>query len=617
MLVRHDLDVESIGQMAQLPPDLSPLQVGAKGEFGGQTFTLIGRVRLNYSEGSWTEWCASFGDGRIGWVAEAQGFFMVSFERELPHELSERRNLKPKSAIDLDGNTFHLTDRRETTVLFSEGQLPFAAVPGTEVLSADFTSEDGRFACAELGEEHSRFFVGVYARFDDLKWSALRAVPGWSGDELEQVRNQTTSLQCPSCGGAVILRAAGLSMSATCGACGGIIDTSSPELTLIRRASSNQKIQPLIPIGRRGMLFGVFYELIGFQRVKDEYSGWSEYLLFNPWQGFAWLVTYNGHWSFVRRILSQPEIRDASLLSRFSNARYEGEDYRMFAASNVSTTYVLGEFYWKVGKGMAAHVTDFICPPQILSRESYPHGGEETWSHGVYVEPDVVEEAFGLEEPIPEPTGMYLNQPNPFAEKSRAFRWLVPFLLACLIAIQVVSCNRSANQQVLSVQYHFQPGLTNPIAVTPPFEIKGTQPQAVEFTLQAPVQNSWLELGIDVVNTRTHQVAAAFEEGIEFYSGYDGGYWKEGSQSERRLVPSLPPGEYQLVIDATADPALAEMPFTIRVARDVVVWSNFWIALALVLLYPVYCWMRSHAFERARWMESDFSPYHAGDDDEE
>jgi len=36
MVVRHDVNAEAIGQMAQLPPDLSPLQIGAHGEMDGQ-----------------------------------------------------------------------------------------------------------------------------------------------------------------------------------------------------------------------------------------------------------------------------------------------------------------------------------------------------------------------------------------------------------------------------------------------------------------------------------------------------------------------------------------------------------------------------------------------------
>ena len=56
----------------------------ATGEFDGVGFKLIGRVRVSYEEGSWNEWYALFQDGRPGWVAEAQGFFMVSFETAAP-----------------------------------------------------------------------------------------------------------------------------------------------------------------------------------------------------------------------------------------------------------------------------------------------------------------------------------------------------------------------------------------------------------------------------------------------------------------------------------------------------------------------------------------------------
>ncbi len=69
------------------------------------------------------------------------------------------------------------------------------------------------------------------------------------------------------------------------------------------------------------------------------------------------------------------------------------------------------------------------------------------------------------------------------------------------------------------------------------------------------------------------------------------------------------PGKYCLVIDASADAALTQMPFTVSVVRDVVVWSNFWIGLGLLLLYPLYCWIRAGLFERARWSDSDYSPY--------
>ena len=60
MVVRRDVDVEALGKVAALPPDLSPLQLGSSGTFRDVGFTLIGRVRLAYDGGSWNEWFALF-----------------------------------------------------------------------------------------------------------------------------------------------------------------------------------------------------------------------------------------------------------------------------------------------------------------------------------------------------------------------------------------------------------------------------------------------------------------------------------------------------------------------------------------------------------------------------
>jgi hypothetical protein len=617
MVVRHDVDVESIGKAAILPPDLSPLQIGARGEFEGQGFSLIGRVRVAYEDGSWNEWCAVFGDGRYGWVAEAQGIFMVSFENALPPDFpSEADELRDGYKVNLAGYSYAATDRKETVCLGSEGELPFVASPGRKAKSIDFTGADGCFACAEFSESGARFFVGRFARFDDLKFSNLRAVPGWSEEALEPEHHQTTVLNCPNCGGAVSLRAAGFSMSATCGSCGALIDTATPELQLIRTAREMQRIDPEIPLGRRGVLFGINYEVIGFQRVKDQYSGWSEYLLFNPWQGFVWLVTYNGHWTFVTRLFERLEVHDGGVFKTTARIKFQGDSYRIYAASSVSTSYVLGEFYWKVRLGMEAHVTDFISPPRILSREAYPNLGEETWSQGEYVQPGMIEQAFNLEQPLAEPVGTYLNQPNPYAEKLRQLKWLAPVFILVLLVIQMISRTHAAGEPVLSGEYVYHAGATNPVIVTRAFEVKGIN-QALEVTIHAPVDNNWLEVDADLVNTNTGSVVATFEQGIEYYHGYDDGPWSEGSQDEHRLIPGIPPGQYYLTLEVSADPAVSEMSFDLTVVRDVIAWSNFWIALGLLVSYPLYCWIRANAFERARWMESDFSPYSSSSEDDD
>jgi hypothetical protein len=624
MVVRHDVNVEAIGQMAQLPPDLSPLQLGVRGKIDGEDFHIIGRVRLAYDEGSWNEWCALFPDGRYGWIAEAQGFFMVSFEVAAPADFPIKPDdLRVGAGVTLGEETFAVVDRKHTTCLGGEGELPFVAQPERRATSVDFTGPGVCFANAEFSDDGTRVFVGRYARFDEFGFFNLRAVPGWSEGVMEQKLEGATSLKCPNCGGTVELRAAGFSMSATCGSCASLIDTATPDLAVIQRAKGRQRMEPVIPLGRRGKLFDVNYEVIGFQHVKDEYVGWSEYLLFNPWQGFVWLVTYNGHWSFVQRLLERPEVTEGIFTNSVAHAKFNGESYRLFAAGPARTDFVLGEFYWKVSVGSTSTLADFVCPPRILSREIYPGLAEQTWSQGEYIEADVVRQAFNLDD-LAAPIGIYLNQPNRFAEKGRQLKWLVPLILVALLAIQFISASRAANERVFSGEFKYQApfanqlGATNPVAVTAPFEIKGGD-QALCYYLFAPVDNKWVELDIDLVNAETHQVAASRNTGIEYYHGYDDGNWSEGSQSGSVLVPAVAPGKYYLAIDVAADPTLPEIPFTVTVVRDVTVWSNFWLALVLLLIYPLYCWLRSFSFESQRWSDSDYSPFlkfESSDDDE-
>lgn len=616
MVVRHDVNVEAIGKMAQLPPDLSPLQIGTRGLFEKRDFTILGRIRVVYDEGSWNEWYACFGDNNFGWVAEAQGFFMVSFEYAPAADFPKGAAMASGASVKIAGEPFLVMDRRETTILGAEGELPFSAPAGRTATSVDLMGANHRFACAEFSSEGTRLFVGNYARFDDLQFTNLRKVPGWDDEAMEPAHHETSTLQCPKCGGAVALRAAGFTMSAACDSCGSFIDTATPELKLIRRAHGQQRIQPVLPLGRRGVLFGVNYEVIGFQCVKDEYVSWTEYLLFNPWQGFAWLVTYNGHWSFVRRLLDTPTVSEGIFHRSVAHAKFKGDSYRIFATGTVQTNYVAGEFYWKIGVGMPAHVTDFVHPPHILSREAYPQSGEQTWSHGEYVDHELVEQAFGLEQPLNDPVGIYLNQPNPHAEKARQLKWITPLLVAILVAIQLISVNRAARQQVLDFTYNYQAGVTNPAAVTPPFEITGGN-QTLEIRLHAPVDNNWLEVGLDLVNAETQQAVASLEQGIEYYHGYEGGEsWSEGRQTRRRLIPAVKPGKYYFTVEASGDPMITQMPFTLTVVRDVVGWSNFFIAFALVLIYPIYCGWRASMFERQRWMDSDYSPYGSSSDDD-
>ena len=618
MVCIRDAKVETMGEMAELPPDLSPFQIGTRGEWRGDGFEIVGRVRVTWAEGSWNEWCIMRGDGAIGWLADAQGLLTVSFASGTHGWDANRDDLKPGRAVSIGGVRWMVMDVKEAECLAGEGELPFVAMPSGKRLGVDLAAPGGRFGSIEFDEEGVRFFEGYYAPFDALRLQNLRPVPGWDGD-IAQEKNRTDALPCPNCGAPVNLRAAGLSMSAVCGSCSSVIDTANRTFQLIERAEKAvRSLNPLIPIGTRGKLRGADWEVIGMCARADQWAGWSEYLLFNPWAGFRWLVTFRGHWSLVDRLTSMSNVAGKS-------CSFDGREYRIFASAMATVTGALGEFYWKVKRGEKAALSDFIAPPFILSKEAYPGFQEVTWSHGEYIEPAEVAAAFGMKVPT-KPEGIYLNQPNPYQTKWSGLKW--PWLLSVIavIAIQVVFAAISSTREVAQFGIAFDrdaqmaalaavekpPGeAQGAVQVSPRFRLDGGTSR-IEIEGNARVDNNWIGAELDLVNAETNEHFPAEIE-IGYYHGYDDGPWSEGGMSSAVTIPAVPPGEYFLTIEPAADAGIRKMPVGFRVIRGGLFWSNFILMLLLVSVYPVIVLMRRHLFERARWSESDYNPYASGD----
>src|SRR5690606_40284236 len=78
VVVRRDVDLEAVGQVADLPLTPSPIQIGTRGRFEGQAFTVTGRIVYEYEHGTWNEWHLWFMDGSSGWLSDAQAEYAVS-----------------------------------------------------------------------------------------------------------------------------------------------------------------------------------------------------------------------------------------------------------------------------------------------------------------------------------------------------------------------------------------------------------------------------------------------------------------------------------------------------------------------------------------------------------
>lgn len=599
MVVRRDFNLETFGQMAELPRDLSPLQIGTRGYFDSHSFVLIGRLRMHYGDGSWTEWCADFGQGKIGWIAEAMGFFMVSFEQSAPELAKMNPNIQQGTRINLAGEQWLVSDIKEATCIAAEGELPHVAPPGWKRTGIDLTGNRGQFGSIEVTSEGNAFFSGAYAEFGDLNFTELRKVPGWDHD-AEITRNQSAAMNCPQCGAPVKLRAEGQTMAAVCGSCASILDASTPNLQAIGQvAKDTLKLKPLLPIGTRGILKGETWEIIGFMRRRDRWCSWDEFLLFNPWLGFRFLVTFKGHWSLVR-----------ILPGHYTNQTLNGETYKLFATEEATATGVLGEFYWRVRNGEKAVLSDYICPPRILSKEDNRQLKDITWSAGEYIDHTEVQDAFIRDATkLPRPSGIYLNQPNPHQQKWREVRGNFVMLVIVYAILQFLFLGYDSQKKVIDSKLSFDAKAPDKTLLTPKFKVDGAS-APLHVIAQGGLQtDTYLCLKGTLVNATTQQTIPLALP-LTNYTTAPG-----GSRQEVTL-PAVPSGEYYLRLDPDAPATLVAAPVSLSITRGGLFWSNFWMGLIAICLWPLWVLLRSAGFEKSRWMESEYNPYTVSTDDD-
>jgi len=412
------------------------------------------------------------------------------------------------------------------------------------------------------------------------------------------------SLNCPNCGASLTLRSRANAITAVCESCHSVLDARDPKLKVLQTfAAKASEDPPLIPMGSRGAIRGTEYEAIGFQRRTIEVEGihysWHEYVLFNPAKGFRYLTEYDGHWNDVSILRSLPDLSPGG-----ATLAYLHETYRHFQTADAVTSFVLGEFPWRVRVGEMVHVSDYVSPPRVISSEGT--GNEVTWSIGEYLSGGDLWKAFKLEGEPPPPIGVYENQPSPMSANVTVVWVTAAVLLMMLVPLMVLFFSTARDEQVLEQTYQFDTSSREEASfVTDIFPLKG-HTSDVELATSANVNNSWIYLNYALINEDTGQ-AYDFGREVSYYHGVDSdGSWSEGSSTDTVTVPSVPPGNYYLRIEPESDPNRGIITYTVRMKRDVPQASFFGLA-ALALLVPacLITW-RSLTFEHLRWAESDY-----------
>ncbi len=597
VVVRHDVDLKAVGVVADLPLTSSPIQIGTRGRFEGDAFTVTGRIVYEYEHGTWNEWHVVFADDSSGWLSDAQAEYAVSRVVLKPGTLPESSAIELGQRYRVGKLEVQLTTLTRARYRGVEGELPFEYWDKDEVLFADFRSADGHFATLDYSDDPPLLFVGAFVAFDELELKDLRPVE--RGPEAK-----TAGFNCRNCGAAIELKAVTLTKSVACTSCAAIQSPDDPNILILQEAQARERRVPKIPLGTRGTLHGQEYEVIGYQYryivVEDEQYGWDEYLLYNREQGFRYLSEYQGHWNDITTVRSLPEQQAGS----HPSARYLGKTFKLFQTASATTDFVLGQFPWRVRAYDASGVSDYVAPPLMLSAERTDE--ETTWSLGEYTTGKRIWEAFGLEGYPPEPVGVFANQPSPHKGKA-AWYWALFGLLALLAAAAaVVRTTAAAREPVFSGSYEYKPSSIDSSFVTPTFPV--ARQSNLEITISTNLSNNWLYYHLALINADTGD-ALDFGREVSYYSGTDSdGRWTEGNQRDTATLPAVAAGTYYLRVEPEgAGQAGPPVNYSIAVRRDVPNLLLYLLVIGVLLLPPIFVTLRSASFEGRRWQESDFS----------
>jgi len=178
ILVRTDVDLKKVGEVADLPPDASPIQIGTEGILEKKSFVVVGRIIYEWEQGGWNEWHLVFNDGTSGWLSDAQLEYDVSWLAKPPQPLPA--STRKGQAFEWQGKSYSVTSVTKAHYKGVQGELPFEYWDKSDLLFADLRTTTGDFGTIDYSEHPPLLFLGRAVEFGDLHLKNLREFEGWS-----------------------------------------------------------------------------------------------------------------------------------------------------------------------------------------------------------------------------------------------------------------------------------------------------------------------------------------------------------------------------------------------------------------------------------------------------
>jgi Zn finger protein HypA/HybF involved in hydrogenase expression len=623
-VARTDRGLNDLGKVAELVQTGSPLDVGLRGKWKDVPFELTGRAQLGHEMGGqWDEWYATFSNGWLGWLAEAQGRFYLTFQYPIPEGVQlpafEQLTLgQPVPGLPWP-TPMIVAETGRATALGAQGEIPYLLKPGDTYYYADLSGVNNSFGTLDYNETPPLVFLGQQVTLAELGITTTRA------PEREERRVGAAHLNCPHCAGPLELRAPDKTERVTCPNCSSLLDVNQGQLEYLKTLEQPW-FQPVIPLGTAGEVPEGKMTVIGAMARSVTVDGtqyfWSEYLLYNPQIGFRWMVQSDNHWNYVRAV------PPGEVAEETKSARYQNKRYKIFQDAQARVEAVVGEFYWKVEAGETVRGVDFVGAPMMLSKEvsavyvTDPNDetktrratGEINWSLGKYLTVPEVEKAFSVTG-LPRPSNIAPNQPY---KHWWVYKYWILFLVVMLLAgfLSMVLAGSTKTVFSQNVTLAALPNADGTqVFFSAPFELSGRR--NIRILGESPVQNAWVYLEGDLINDETG-VVQSFPIEISYYQGVDGGEaWSEGGQSDSAYSSSMPAGRYVLRLEGQWEKWQQPAAIAVKIEQNVTRGFNLILALIGLSIIPMIMLIYHVSFEHRRWSESMFSSAGASSEDDE
>jgi len=420
----------------------------------------------------------------------------------------------------------------------------------------------------------------------------------------------TRKMNCTQCGAGLDVLGGGRVRVHICSYCGSELDVQD-DYKVIQQFRDLKRPETPFDLGMVGMLWDVPFTVIGTMAWEERYGGqtwnWVDHQIFSPTHGYAWLTVEDGFVTFARKTRDMPMpalISTATIENseKRPTVRMDGKTWRYYGSGTARPTFIEGEFNYRPNMHDQIGYVSLVAGERMLDIVT----SAEEREYEIVSLPDQwsLFESFGVDaDRIAPPRGPHVLQPLDRTALQYFVRNLA--IAAAVVALVLGLFFLAQGERVAQSET-----VRAASGVVLPFEITtGNRLTQIEVWMDA--YNSWAWFEAELLNAEGEAVAA-YEDGVEYYAGREGGEsWSEGSQRAKTRL-HLPEGRYTLEVsfaEGQVDWARGKVAeqLQVTVKQGLV---NAWWMLAAALFFAVIggAFLFQRAWhEKKRWAGSDWS----------